>query len=1101
MSPANPPAKLLIQSGALSGQSKKLSQSDLIIGREAPADLVIESASVSRRHVRIFFQDGHYFIEDLGSSNGTRLNGKPLDKPEQLHHGDQILAGLDVKLVFEAPSQTAAPAAASTPASAVQQLMAAEAGRTMMVNARNLSDPAQISALEAGEVTALDTGLSGPAPAAAEALPTLSVTVAGEQKRDYTFSAERLTLGREPDNDIVVELPIVSRHHLAFEKTAEGYQVVMLPEATNRVSCRGRLLEGPRLMMHGDVLRLAGEEPGMLVTMSYQDPAQAGARGPLQIRFGEKDVLSLGRDPSNDVALNMPNVSRFHAEVTRVGRRYYITDLRSANGSFVNDQRVQGQVWLNPQDVIRIGPYRFVMGEDAFTAYEDTDGLRVEAYNLNKWVRKDLNLLQDISLLFQPREFVVVVGQSGGGKSTLVDAIAGYRCATDGKVFVNNIDVYQNFDAIRNEIGFVPQKDIIHMELTVYQALDFAAQLRMPKDTSPQERHERIMEVLADLDLTHRKDVQISGLSGGQQKRVSIGVELITRPGLFFLDEPTSGLDPGTETVFMHLMRRLADQGRTIIMVTHATKNVMLADKVVFLARGGYLAWFGPPNEALAYFDQYRSEHDRRARPMEFDQIYAILDDQSKGKGKDWAERYQAYDACRKYITQPLEERKRQAEEIRSQPAHKQAHKGTRLSAWKQFLVLSKRNITILTRDRSSLILMLAAAPAVAALDLIIAPLVGKTPFAFTGGDVINGSVTLFILTMYTLLVGGMSQMREFVKESDIYKRERLVNLKIVPYVTSKVWVAMLLAFYHALAYTLFHYLAFKMPGGVSVFVQVYITLTLATMAGMMLGLLASALAPNAGAAPLTLILFIIPLIVLSGSLAPVPPQINQFASTRWAFQGLMGIMGAGSDISADTCWLLDKDLRAGMTLEDKSAAGCKCLGVGIFAPNSCGFPGAGDFYTPEIDASLPTEPDPLPARPQEPVLPPAPEQPKNNYDQVANAQYLNALSAYQDQVRDIQDDYRNQMYLYEAQGSVYQAEMMAYQQDLAQYSIARVAAVKGAESVMDTITDKYGWTWVDKNDPKVYAVWLAQVWLAQLGIVVAYYLIILFLIKKKDVK
>jgi ABC transport system ATP-binding/permease protein len=134
------------------------------------------------------------------------------------------------------------------------------------------------------------------------------------------------------------------------------------------------------------------------------------------------------------------------------------------------------------------------------------------------------------------------------------------------------------------------------------------------------------MEVMEDLDLAHRKDVQISGLSGGQQKRVSIGVELLTKPGLFFLDEPTSGLDPGTETALMQLMRRLADQGRTIVLVTHATKNVMLADKVVFLARGGYLAWFGPPDEALAYFDQFRSERDRRTRAMEFDEIYAILD-------------------------------------------------------------------------------------------------------------------------------------------------------------------------------------------------------------------------------------------------------------------------------------------------------------------------------------------------------------------------------------------------------------------------------------------------------------------------------------------
>ena len=193
------------------------------------------------------------------------------------------------------------------------------------------------------------------------------------------------------------------------------------------------------------------------------------------------------------------------------------------------------------------------------------------------------------------------------------------------------------------------------MELTIYQALDYAAQLRMPSDTSPQEREKRVMEVLADLDLTHRKDVQISGLSGGQQKRVSIGVELLTKPGLFFLDEPTSGLDPGTETALMQLMRRLADQGRTIILITHATKNVMLADKVIFLARGGYLAWFGPPEEALEYFDQYRSERERRAGKIEFDEIYAILDNPANGKPDDWAKRYRESKAYQKYVAKPLD--------------------------------------------------------------------------------------------------------------------------------------------------------------------------------------------------------------------------------------------------------------------------------------------------------------------------------------------------------------------------------------------------------------------------------------------------------------
>ena len=535
--------------------------------------------------------------------------------------------------------------------------------------------------------------------------------------------------------------------------------------------------------------------------------------------------------PVNDVVLSSPNVSRFHAQVERVGQRYRVVDLHSSNGTFVNGERVDGAMWLKPDDSIRIGQYRFVMGKDQLAKYDDSNGLNVDVIRLNKWVRKDLNILQNISVAFKPREFIVVVGQSGGGKSTFVDAVAGYRPATPpSRVLVNDIDIYTHFDAIRNEIGFVPQKDIIHMELTIYQALDYTARLRMPADTTKEERHKRVMEVLEDLDLTHRKDVQVSGLSGGQQKRVSIGVELLTKPGLFFLDEPTSGLDPGTETALMQLMRRLADQGRTIILITHATKNVMLADKVIFLARGGYLAWFGPPEEALEYFDGYRSERDRRAGKIEFDEIYAILDDSSHGKAEDWAKRYRESKAYQKYISKPLEG-KLSAGQALPGPAPKQAVRKTgssaprQVSALNQFLILSARNVKILTRDRFALGLMLATAPLVSLLDVILALLLGRNPFSFNTGAMANVMITLFLLTMNGVMVGGISQMREIVKEQEVYKRERLVNLQILPYVLSKVWVAALLGLYQAAIYTIVHYLAFDMPGGPVEFFQVYITL------------------------------------------------------------------------------------------------------------------------------------------------------------------------------------------------------------------------------------------------------------------------------------
>ncbi|MGW8226413.1 MAG: ATP-binding cassette domain-containing protein, partial [Anaerolineales bacterium] len=733
----------------------------------------------------------------------------------------------------------------------------------------------------------------------------------------------------------------------------------------------------------------------------------------------------------------------------------------------------------------------------------DSLSLEVEAIGLNKWVRKDLNILQNISLLFRPREFIVVVGQSGGGKSTLVDAIAGYRPATQGQVFVNGTNVYKNFDAIRNIIGFVPQRDIIHMELTVYQALDYTAQLRMPPDTTSEERHKRVMEVLDDLDLTHRKDVQISGLSGGQQKRVSIGVELLTKPGLFFLDEPTSGLDPGTETALMQLMRRLADQGRTIVLITHATKNVMLADKVLFLARGGYLTWFGPPDEALAYFDQYRSERERRTRPMEFDQIYAILEDSSKGTPEEWADRFQKHPAYEEYIRKPLAARSAEfAGTQQTQPTAPAVTSQTRkqVSGLRQFVILSKRNLNILFRDRFSLALMLLVAPLVGLLDVILAAIMGSDPFNFVDGEFPSVIITLFLLTIYGVTVGALSQMREISKEKEIYKRERLVNLKIVPYILSKIWVALLLALYQAATYVIIHYLAFDMPGGTTEFVIIYISLALATMAGMMLGLFASTVAPSSNAAPLIVILLILPQIVLGGALVPLPEIVSAPMSTRWAFQAFMGTVGVGSDVASDPCWTLGPEEQALLTLEDKQARGCKCLGLNALKQDSCSFPGVGKFYTEAIDAPPPEEPPPPPERPEDPLIPDPPPEPEDQSDTVAVADYLEELRAYQDEVKQIQTGAEAEFATYESEIEIYQAQVIAYQEDLVNWQIVREAAVLPTEGLIGTFVDDFRWTFVDKNNPEKFWPFIYKTWIAQGVIIGVLFILILVFQKRKDI-
>ncbi|UCD99470.1 MAG: FHA domain-containing protein [Chloroflexota bacterium] len=1094
------PFLLIIKAGPSVGKTFPLEGDEILIGREPSSTLQIDSPGVSRKHASLTFQNNQYLIEDLGSSNGTFINGERISGPSQLKTGDIIGFGKLVQVEYQAILPPASATMIENGLTLAEGTFIEEGQeQTIVPSSPTPIPPGELSVPSGPQMTMIGEEVI---PSQELEPPQFIVTVAGKAPKTYTLSASRVTVGRAEDNEIVIDSRIVSRHHAYLDRVQDGYQLTVVPEAGNPVLFDGRPLAVPQKLQHGDILRIGSLDPGLMVTMTYVHPSQAVEAKATPIRFSEKNLILIGRDAANDVFLDGPTVSRYHAQIERVGQRHRLTDLRSTNGTYVNDQRVEGDVWLKPDDVIRIGSFRFVMGEDEIGQYDETRGLHVDALDLNKWVRKDLNILKDISLTFKPREFIAVVGQSGGGKSTLVDAIAGYRPATHGVVLVNGTNIYSNFDVVQNEIGYVPQRDIIHYELTVYQALNYAARLRMPSDTNREERHQHIMQVLEDLDLTERKDTPISRLSGGQIKRVSIGVELLTKPGLFFLDEPTSGLDPGTETAFMHLMRRLADQGRTIILITHATKNVMLADKVVFLARGGYVTWFGPPEEALAYFDQYRSEREQRSREMEFDQIYAILDDPDKGRAEDWAERYMQHPAYQKYIVEPLQPARTLISDgarVKKEVKGVRSKSRPRVSAFRQFLILSARNIKILSRDRTSLILMLLVPILVASLDFFLAPAMGKNIYDYEQGDAANASVTIFLLAINCLLVGGFSQMREFVKEADVYKRERLVNLKIFPYVASKAWVALLFSFYGGVVFVIIRFTAFDIPRSPLIIGLYYISLVLAVLSGSMSGLLASAISKSPAVAPLVMILLIIPQIILSGSLAPLPERVTAIASTRWAFQDFVGLTGMGADVASDPCWMLSENEQELMTLEQKTAFGCKCMGLAVFDSDSCNFPGIGQFYTAEIDQAPPVEPAPLGPEPPEPEIPPAPEPPADQSDQVAMVQYMNALQSYQNEVQTIQDQFRSEMDLYRSQADLYTAQMKDYQTAKVSYDTARSSAVGSAEALIKGNIDTMGWAFVDTREAENLITWISKTWIAQLVIIGVYFAIILMFIKRKD--
>ena len=601
---------------------------------------------------------------------------------------------------------------------------------------------------------------------------------------------------------------------------------------------------------------------------------------------------------------------------------------------------------------------------------------------------------------------------------------------------------------------------------------------------------------MEDLDLAHRKDTTISQLSGGQQKRVSIGVELITKPGLFFLDEPTSSLDPGMETELMRLMRRLADQGRTVVMITHATKNVMLADKVVFLARGGYLSWFGPPEEALTYFDQYRTERERRASPMEFDNIYTLLDQPDLGSGPDWAKRYKSDAAYKKYIAEPLSGRALTEEKTSSAPV-----KRKQASAIRQFFILSDRNIKIMTRDKFSLILLILVASLMASLDFVLASGVGRSPTSFSSGTFNEMITTLISITNTSVLVGGLAMMRELVKERDIYKRERMVNLQLSSYILSKVWIAFVLAIYQAACFTVLRYLAFNMPGGTEELTFFFITEFLLVLSGTMVGLFCSALAPNANAAPLLLILFVIPQMVLSGALVQLPETATAIAPMRWAFQSFIGISGVGSDVAGDACWRdLTKEQRDDLTLDQKNAQ-CSCMGENALYEKNCNFPGLGKYYTDALDTPDPSKPvDPGP-QPQEPDLPVGPAQPTGaDANNAAVLQkYLSDSNDYNKEATQLQDEYKKEIDVWQDKQEDYKDALKTYQVDITDLKVKRATAVGSAESTIERFKDQYGWTFVDKTNREAYLKMLLTTWIAQIIICIVLFIGTILMQKRSE--
>ena len=655
------------------------------------------------------------------------------------------------------------------------------------------------------------------------------------------------------------------------------------------------------------------------------DATLAGMGPGLPDRVPLTDRLTLGRDPAKcDVVLPGRDVSQTHLEIVRQGQDFILRDLVSSSGTFLNGQRISAPTPIREGDHLRVGSTTFALHDGALLPSSEKNNTRITVQNLTKTVisldtHQPLNLLDNVNLVIEPKEFVALLGPSGSGKSTFMDAINGRRRASSGRVMVNDDDFYQSYQYYRKAIGYVPQQDIVHTSLSVKQALRFAAKMRLPADIENAEVEHIIGGVIRKLGLAERANTRISNLSGGQLKRVSLGVELISDPSLLFLDEATSGLDAGTEGKMMTLFRQIADDGTTVVCITHNVENVSICNMVVVLVRGR-LTYYGPPAEMPGYFGVGK-----------ISEVYDVLEARP---AEEWARQYEGSALYQKYVVERLAAQGTRASSAgfthvpppvpanlpppvpgmpppppsastgaASRPPGGYTNATAELRAardprqaktdfLRQYTVLRQRYALITLQDQKNLLILLAQAPVIALLIGLV--LWGKAKFDPTGDPKSNlEQVVLFLMVVAAVWFGCSNATKEIVKELPIYKRERAIGLEILTYLFSKITVLSVLCAIQCLALIL---IIIPMTGANVSYFGSFAVIYLTALASTMMGLVVSALVDNTDKANAITPLLLIPQVVLAGCIVPLDLPIMKFVSAvsviaYWGFDAMVNLV------------------------------------------------------------------------------------------------------------------------------------------------------------------------------------------------------------------
>jgi ABC-type multidrug transport system ATPase subunit len=501
-------------------------------------------------------------------------------------------------------------------------------------------------------------------------------------------------------------------------------------------------------------------------------------------------------------------------------------------------------------------------------------GGRVDAVNVSRRVGT-LQILRELSLSVEPGELVAIAGGSGAGKSTLLELLAGLQPPSAGEVRHDGHVLGARVSAdVR--IGYVPQDDIIHLEMPLRRTLRYAARLRLPGGTPAAEIDRVVEETMRDLDLADRAEVPVRALSGGQRKRASIAVELLTRPHLFFLDEPTSGLDPATAADVMQLLRGLSRRGVTVVLTTHEPAGIDRCDRVVFLARDGHLAFTGSPAQARRYFgvEHLAEVYDRLA---------------GEHTPQIWAERFADHSAQSPLPSGPA---------AAPGPATRSGARRMGAGTLRQWWLLTRRNVDVLLRNRLTLAVLLGSPVLVTAM---MATLFKRGAFDPQGGGDLGPAQIVFWIAFAGFFFGLTYGLLQIVGEMAVFRRERLAGLSVTAYVASKVTALLpVLAGVSAVLLGVLRALDRLPAAGWEVYASLFGAVVVEATSALALGLLASAAVSNAAQAALALPMLCFPQVLFAGAIVPVdqmttPGRLMSFGlANRHAFEAL------GRDLDLD---------------------------------------------------------------------------------------------------------------------------------------------------------------------------------------------------------